>query len=75
LVLHAKYERDGIWNPRRLSSGQSALKLMQHSVSVRREPYAVLQLLKRISSTAVAFRSRRGQAAEVVEWSQKNLLD
>jgi hypothetical protein len=73
LVLHTKYESDGVWNPRRLSPGQAALKLMQHSVNVRREPKAVLQLLTQISATSATFRSRRGQAADVVEWCQKHL--
>ena len=73
LVLHAKFEPDAVWNPRRLSPGQAALKLMQYSVNVRREPKAVLQLLKQIGSTSAAFKSRRGQAREVVDWCQKNL--
>jgi hypothetical protein len=73
LVLLSKYDPKAHWNPRPVSSGQAALRLMRHALTVRREPKAVLQLLTRLSSQARVLKGPRGQAIEVVDWYQKNL--
>jgi len=50
------------WRPRRLSQGQSVLKLFEHSVAARRRPEAVLAALERATADALTLEGRRGEA-------------
>lgn len=65
LVIVTTYEPGARWQPQRLSAGEAMLALMAHSVSVRRQPEAVLDTLARVVADAPVFTSPRGEAGEL----------
>jgi hypothetical protein len=66
LVVSSVYTPGASWQPRRLSPGEAMLALLAHSVSIRRQPAAVLAALARVVSAAPVLAGARGEAAEVV---------
>lgn len=67
LVILSEYKRGARWRPQRLSAGQGALSLMEHSVSARRQPEAVLESLQKVVTRAPVLKGKRGEASEIVE--------
>jgi hypothetical protein len=66
LVVVSAYEPGARWQPRRLSPGEAVLALLAHSVSVRRQPEAVLDTLARVVAGAPVLAGDRGEADELV---------
>ena len=75
LILFARYRSNKRWNPEPLTPGQAVLRLTRNSISMRKNPAAVLPLLKRIALLAPAYASDRGEAGEVVEWLETNCFN
>ncbi|HYO92773.1 MAG TPA: hypothetical protein VEQ40_14115 [Pyrinomonadaceae bacterium] len=75
LVLLSEYRSGARWRPQRLSAGQGALAMMQHSVSARREPEAVLDTLRQVVIRAPVLKGTRGEASQVVDDVLKLLSD
>ncbi len=70
LVLSCRYEADARWQPRRLSSGQALLALLDNTVQVRHQPQTTLETLRQVVTDTPTFGSRRGETGEVVAWLQ-----
>jgi hypothetical protein len=66
-VLFAQYDPEGRWQPERLSPGKALLGLINHTVSIRRQPAAALAALQRVAATAVAQTGLRGDADEFAQ--------
>lgn len=64
-VFVSRYRPGGRWRPRKLSAGQAALALLDHTVSARRQPERALAALGRAVLGAQAFKSSRGEAGDV----------
>lgn len=65
-VLVTEYRDGARWTPRPLSAGQSALSLLQNAVAARRTPEFVMQALRSATEDARGFKTKRGEAADVV---------
>ena len=70
-VLLTKYQPGMSWHPRGLSSGKAILKILKNSVSVRRKPDVVMEVLQRAVDAAKIVGSFRGEASEIVRWALK----
>lgn len=66
-VFVSQYQAGARWRPQSLSAGQTILALLEHTVPARRKPAVVLPTLSRAVVEAVAWRVKRGEAAEVAE--------
>jgi hypothetical protein len=68
LIIVSKYEAGAQWRPRQLSAGEGALALLANTVSARREPATMLATLRKIALHTAVFKSKRGDARQVVEF-------
>lgn len=68
MILLTKYQDGATWQPRLIDGGELVLKVMRNSVAVRRSPRETLLRVRRMVSTAEAFRGTRGNVREVVDW-------
>jgi hypothetical protein len=68
LVLFALYRKNGWWQPSTLTPGQTLLRLLQNSVSMRRNPHAVLKVLKEVTVATKGFAGERGEAEAIKDW-------
>jgi len=62
MVLLTTYRPGAEWKPRRLSSGDAALALMQHTVPAQTRPAQVLRAVTRCVERAVVLQGERGAA-------------
>lgn len=75
LVVVTEYRSGAHWRPRRLSAGQGALALLNHTISIQRNPEAALPVLKRVASQARILKGVRGEAKGVVDFILKSLSE
>jgi hypothetical protein len=75
LVVVTEYKPGVRWRPRRLSAGQGALALLNHTISIQRKPEAALPVLKRVASQARILKGARGDAKGVVDFILKSLSE
>jgi hypothetical protein len=68
LILFAEYRQNGKWDPIVLTPGQTVLRLIQNSLSMRRNPSGVLRVFKTVALTTKAFTGERGEADTVIDW-------
>lgn len=66
LVLFTRFEANGRWSPERLSPGRAALEMLLHTIPVQRTPARVLATFSAVMSSAQAWSSARGEAADIV---------
>ena len=66
LVVVTEYQPEAAWQPRQLTPGQALLALMDNTVAARRNPAHSMPILKQAVTGAVALKSKRGEAGEVV---------
>lgn len=67
IVVISDYKEGASWRPRELSAGRGALELLAHSISARNQPGVALSTLHRVASRAKVLKSKRGEAAQVVD--------
>lgn len=67
LVVVTRYEPSARWRPRRISTGQGVLALLDNTVPARRRPRQSLRALEAAVRGALIVRSTRGEAASVAE--------
>lgn len=65
VIVVSKYRPGGRWNPRTLTPGEALLVLIGNTVAIRRRPEASLRALQQVTARAKAFRTVRGEAAEI----------
>jgi len=74
LVLLTRYRPGRQWAPRRVASGDAVFELVRNSLSIRRQPGSVLNVLSQLVREAVVLQSDRGDAdetaARVLQWQQ-----
>ena len=62
---HALSDRDGAWQPRRLSSGEGMVALLANTVPAQERPEESLRVLSRAVTGAIVLESDRGEAGPV----------
>jgi hypothetical protein len=68
VMVLASYRPGATWRARPLGAGESVLRLIQHSISIRANPKFVLSVLKRVSLRVSSFTGTRGHPEEILEW-------
>jgi hypothetical protein len=66
LVVVTRYRPHSQWRPRNASPAEGALALLRNTVSVRRQPQAVLKTLTRAVSGVRVLFGARGEASKIV---------
>lgn len=64
LVVVTEYTPRGTWSPRRLTPGQTALALLQHTLAARDRPDRSLRHIAKATDCAVALAGPRGSASD-----------
>ncbi len=59
------YQPQKMWRPRKLTSGQALLALMDNTVAARRYPAHSMPILKQAVTGAVSLKGKRGEAEDV----------
>ncbi len=65
-ILLTEYKPDGAWRPEILTTGQAILKMVPHTLAVRRRTEYVLAVLKTVVNAATVVKSERWNAADFV---------
>ncbi len=68
LVAFTAFAEGALWAPEPVSAGRAVLELLLHSTPVQRTPARVLATLTATMRHATAWRSQRGEAADVARW-------
>ena len=66
-VVFTEYVEHGRWFPEPMSAGMAALEMLRHAIPVQRTPARVMAALAKMMESAVAVRTERGEANEVVD--------
>lgn len=73
-VLCTNFERQGVWQPKKLTAGEALLKLLENTVSARTAPQRALQYLGVLVKSALTVQTVRGDADTVapliLDWCQ-----
>jgi hypothetical protein len=64
-IVFTEYELGGSWNPVELSRGQAALRLLDNTVSARRNPEMALRVIRLVTEGTSLLHGPRGEAADV----------
>lgn len=64
-VIVTNYEPGAEWDPRELSSGETALAVLSHTVTAQTRPEEAIRAISRAVENAVALESQRGEAQEL----------
>lgn len=67
LILASRFEAGATWQPRRLSAGEGVLALLNHTISLRRQPKRALEVLGGVVAQAMVFEGVRGEAGELID--------
>jgi hypothetical protein len=67
LVIFTQYVEAAVWSPEPVTAGMAVLAMLPHTIPVQRTPGRVLSTLSNVMSQARAFRSQRGEAADLVQ--------
>ena len=67
LVVATEYQPVAEWRPSVLTPGLALLALMDNTVAARRDPAHSMPILKQAVTGAIALKSKRGEAGEMVE--------
>jgi len=65
LVMMSRYEEGARWRPKRLTSGQGMLALLENTFSARLSPELAMNVLGRLVSGATVLMSKRGEASAI----------
>lgn len=75
LVVVTEYKSGARWRPRNLSAGQGALALLNHTISIQKNPEAAFPVLKRVAAQARILKGPRGDAKGVADSILKSLSE
>lgn len=67
LIVLTRFEKNAKWRPKRISEGQAVLGVLNNAVGIRRDPSFVLPVLTNLSKSAIAIKSKRGDADNTAE--------
>jgi hypothetical protein len=68
VVAFATYRQNAVWQPRVLQPPEVMLRLIRHSIGIRRNPSFVLPVLKKVSVGARGFLGIRGDSRDLLVW-------
>lgn len=71
LILLTEFKQGASWQPSFLTRGEAALALLSNTVPARYDPRKALDAVAKISNTAMALRSPRGDASEVISYTRE----
>ena len=75
LILFPDYVKNSVWEARKLTAGESVLKLMDnfyYRTSVRHAPSEIIKILTNLTNQASVYGGERGDASQIIRWvSQK----
>ena len=67
-IVFARYRPGATWRPDRLQPAGAVMKLIRHSIAIRRNPALVLSTLKQVSLESQMFVSDRNDPHELLDW-------
>jgi hypothetical protein len=67
LAVLTSYRAGAEWRPRRLSSAQGALRLVEHAVQARTRPQVTIKAIKRALEPALILSGERGEAEDLAD--------
>ncbi len=73
LIVATHFEAGASWRPRQLSAGEAVLTLLNHTVSVRRQPKRALEVLGCVVAQATVLEGVRGEAGELIDEIVRNV--
>ena len=66
LVVMSRFEQGARWRPKRLTTGQGVLELLDNAFSVRESPDRAVKILGRVASGAAVLKGKRGDAGPML---------
>ncbi len=64
LIAITKYERDAVWKPETISTGEAVVEMVPHTIAIRKNTTFSLNVLKMAAERAIIIRGRRNEASE-----------
>ncbi len=77
LILFSQYRENAVWKPRKLSRGESVLKLMDnfyYRSSVGAAPSEIFGTMANLTERAASFGGERGEASRLTDWVWREFL-
>lgn len=62
MILLTEFNKEAVWNPIRLSSGEALMEIIPHTIPIRYQPEFSLKVLNKLSSRAIITKTPRGEA-------------
>jgi hypothetical protein len=62
MIVITEFRSNAKWYPRRISSGEAAMELINNSVSIRTNPAFVMPVLSAVANNAMAIKTKRSDA-------------
>jgi len=62
MIVITSYQPGARWQPRRLSAGAGAMRLLEHAVPAQERPDEVMQAIRQIAKDAIILESERDEA-------------
>jgi hypothetical protein len=66
MAVFAQYSEGGSWQPRRLTAGETVLRLLENSLGVRADPERVVNVVTGVARETLSLSSERGEANDCV---------
>jgi hypothetical protein len=73
MVVVTRYRPGGVWQPRQLSAGAGALRVLEHTIPTEDRPEQAMRAVRKAIDGAVVLESERGEADEVAGALLENL--
>lgn len=64
MVLITEYKPNGKWKPKKMSSANGIIELINNTIPIRNNPQFSLEVLNRVANRAVFYKSKRGDVFE-----------
>lgn len=78
LILFADYVKNSVWKARKLTGGESVLKLMDnfyYRSSVGHAPSEIIKILTNLTNQTLVYGGERGDASQIIRWVARNFFN
>ena len=78
LIVFADYVKNSVWEARKLTVGESVLKLMDnfyYRTSVGHAPSEIIKILTNLTNQASVYGGERGDASQIIRWVSRNYFN
>ena len=65
-VLITSFEKDAVWNPSKMKTGEAIMDILPHTIPIRFNPAFTLKVLNKMASRAIITKSKRGEAKHFI---------